>query len=207
MHKQRLGWVLIVAALASCERAPAPTTQDDPRGLPWAEVERVARGAEVYLAMWTGDAAINRYMNEFIAPRLRERYDIGLHIVPAQGDIPALLANELAAGQQASNIDLVWINGETFYKLRQLAALYGPFTSALPNDVHVDWRNPRIAQDFQQAVNGFEAPWGTAQLLLIADRARVTQPPREATALAEWILAHPGRFTVDTAFTRLSFMK
>ena len=207
MHKQRLGWVLIVAALASCERAPAPTTQDDPRGLPWAEVERVARGAEVYLAMWTGDAAINRYMNEFIAPRLRERYDIGLHIVPAQGDIPALLANELAAGQQASNIDLVWINGETFYKLRQLAALYGPFTSALPNDVHVDWRNPRIAQDFQQAVNGFEAPWGTAQLLLIADRARVTQPPREATALAEWILAHPGRFTFDTAFTGLSFMK
>ena len=199
-----LGWLLITMALAACERAPVP---DDPRGLPWPRIEDAARGTEVYLAMWTGDASINRYMRERIAPRLRARYGIELHIVPAQSDIPTLLANELAAGQQSSNIDVVWINGETFYKLRQLAALYGPFTDALPNNADVDWRNPRIAQDFQQSVDGYEAPWGTVQLLLIVDGARVAQPPQDPQALAQWILAHPGRFTFDTAFTGLSFMK
>lgn len=202
--RQGHGWLLLAALLTACERAPAP---DDPRGLQWPEIERAARGAEVYLGMWTGDAAINRYMRDRITPRLRERYNIDLHIIPAQGDIPTLLANELAAGQHTSHFDLLWINGETFYKLRQLAALYGPFTDVLPNNAYVDWRNPRIAQDFQQSVDGFEAPWGTVQLLLIVDGARLAQPPQDAQALAQWILAHPGRFTFDSAFTGLSFMK
>ncbi len=195
----------LVALLAACGKQAPP--EIDPRTLSWSAIEQAARGAEVHLAMWTGDAAINRYMQEFVVPRLRERYDIRLNIVPAQGDIPALLGNELAAGQQRSHYDVVWINGETFYKLRQLNALFGPYTSHLPNDALVDWRNPRIANDFQQTVDGYEAPWGTVQLLLITDSARVTQAPQDPAALAAWILAHPGRFTFDTAFTGLSFMK
>ena len=202
---QACGLALAVILLAACGPAPAP--QNDPRGMSWTEIESAARGAEVHLAMWTGDAAINRYMREFVTPRLRERYGITLSIVPAQGDIPNLLANELAAGQALSHYDLVWINGENFYKLRQLDALYGPFTAQLPNDAYVDWHNPRIASDFQQPVAGFEAPWGNVQLLLITDSARVPVAPRDPVALADWIRAHPGRFTFDTAFTGLGFMK
>ena len=196
MRIAALGLTLLVTA---CDTASPPAI--DPRSLSWSEIESAARGAQVHLAMWTGDAAVNRYMQEFITPRLRARYDIRLTIVPAQGDIPALLGNELAAGQQHSHLDLVWINGETFYKLRQLDALFGPYTRHLPNDALVDWRNPRIARDFQQPVDGYEAPWGTVQLLLITDGARVATPPRDAALLADWILAHPGRFTFDSAFT------
>jgi len=195
----------LLALLMACGGAPPPDV--DPRTLSWAGIEHAARGQQVHLAMWTGDAAINRYMREFIAPRVRERYDIRLEIVPAAGDIPALLANELSAGQPRSHLDVVWINGETFYKLRQLDALFGPFTRHLPNDALVDWHNPRIARDFQQEVDGYEAPWGTVQLLLITDGARVPQPPRDPAALAAWIIGHPGRFTFDTAFTGLGFMK
>lgn len=201
----RIATLWLTLLLSACEQTPAP--EIDPRSLSWSEIESAARGAQVHLGMWTGDAAINRYMQDFVTPRLRERYDIRLRIVPAQSDIPALLGNELAAGQQHSHLDLVWINGETFYKLRQLDALFGPYTRHLPNDALVDWRNPRIARDFQQPVDGYEAPWGTVQLLLITDRARVAIPPRDAATLAAWILAHPGRFTFDTAFTGLSFMK
>ncbi len=201
----RIALLWLTLLLSACDQAAPP--EIDPRTLSWSEIEATARGAQVHLAMWTGDAAINRYMQDFVVPRLRERYDIRLSIVPAQGDIPALLATEQAAGQQHSHLDLVWINGENFYKLRQLDALFGPYTRHLPNDVLVDWRNPRIAQDFQQPVDGYEAPWGTVQLLLITDAARVAAPPRDAAMLAEWILAHPGRFTFDTAFTGLSFMK
>ena len=199
-------WTMaLLMLLTACGRSDAPEL--DPRSMSWADVERAARGAEVRLAMWTGDPAINRYMQDFITPRLRERFTIELSIVPAAGDIPLLLANELAAGQRKSHLDVVWINGETFYKLRELDALYGPFTEHLPNNALVDWRNAHIARDFQQPVAGYEAPWGTVQLLLISDGARVSQPPRDATALAAWILAHPGRFTFDTAFTGLSFLK
>ena len=199
---------VILAMLLSvgCGEPPSPT-QDDPRGRPWPEIEQSARGATVHLAMWTGDPAINRYMREFVTPRLAERHGITLDIVPAQADIPALLAAELAAGRATSAYDLLWINGENFYKLRDLGALYGPFTDLLPNNSFVDWANPRIARDFQQDVAGMEAPWGTVQLLLIADRARVTEPPTDVAALAAWIKAHPGRFTIDRAFTGLSFLK
>ncbi|MBX9607413.1 MAG: ABC transporter substrate-binding protein [Gammaproteobacteria bacterium] len=197
---------MVMLLLVGCGEPPAPT-QDDPRGRPWPEIEQSARGATVHFAMWAGDPAINRYLREFIAPRLAARHQIELEIVPAQGDIPALLAAELASGRDTSAYDLLWINGENFYKLRQLGALYGPFTDLLPSDAFVDWANPRIARDFQQEVAGMEAPWGTVQLLLIADRARVPAPPHDVAALAAWIKAHPGRFTFDRAFTGMSFLK
>lgn len=198
---------LLALLLTACNGREAPTTLADPRGQSWAEIEAVARGATVHFAMWTGDPAINRYIREFIAPRLAARHDITLNIVPAQGDMPNLLANELAAGQANSHYDLLWINGENFYNLRELGALYGPFTQLLPSDRYVDWANPHIARDFQQEVAGMEAPWGTVQLLLIVDGARVPTPPPDITALAHWITSHPGRFTFDTSFTGLSFLK
>lgn len=198
---------LAVLLLCACDAREAATTGADPRAQTWVEIEAAARGATVHFAMWTGDPAINRYIREFVAPRLTARFGITLNIVPAQGDIPNLLANELAAGQTESHYDLLWINGENFYKLRELGALYGPFTQRLPNDRYIDWANPHIARDFQQDVAGMEAPWGTVQLLLIIDGTRVPTAPSDITALAAWINSHPGRFTFDTAFTGLSFLK
>lgn len=157
--------------------------------------------------MWTGDPAINAYIDGFFKPRLKARYDIDLNVVPGQADIPNRLLAERDAGQTISRMDMVWINGETFHKLRQLGALFGPFTDRLPNSALIDWDNPVIARDFQQPVAGYEAPWGTTQLLLIADTARVIERPETPAALARWIHDHPGRFTFDAAFTGLSFLK
>jgi len=42
---------------------------------------------------------------------------------------------------------------------------------------------------------GYEAPWGSSQFVLIYDGAVVNEPPRSIPALLEWIEAHPGRFT------------
>ncbi len=197
---------LLSAALVTCGRqTEGPTV--DPKTSTWPAIELAARGQQVYFIMWTGDPAINRYMQDFVVPRVRERFGIELKIVPGQADIPTMLSNEIAAGQAVSNTDMVWINGETFFKLRQIKALYGPFTSKLPSDRYVDWRNPRIANDFQQTVDGYEAPWGNVQLLLIVNADAVPNPPRDPASLLQWIKAHPGRFTFDTAFTGLSFLK
>lgn len=157
--------------------------------------------------MWTGDPAINRFMREFVTPALQSRHGIRLEIIPGQADIPSTLMTEIEAGKTESSTDLVWINGQVFYQLRQIDALFGPWTDKLPSNSYIDWDNPLIANDFQQPVNGYECPWGNVQLLLITDSARVPQPPRTPEALAAWIHAHPGRFTFDIAFTGLSFLK
>lgn len=50
-------------------------------------------------------------------------------------------------------------------------------------------------------------PWGNVQFALIYDRATVPDPPRTAEALAGWIRAHPGRFTLPNDFAGMTFLK
>ncbi len=198
--------LLLSLSLFSCGKSQAPA--QDPRELNWAQIVDSARGQTVTLEMWQGDPQINTYMRDFVIRRLQKDYGITLTIVPAQGDaIVSALMTEAEAGRATSPIDMVWINGETFYQLRQIRALFGPFTHYLPNDRYIDWADTSIAYDFQQPVGGYECPWGNVQLLLITDSSRVPNPPRTPQGLASWIHSHPGRFTFDTSFTGMSFLK
>lgn len=208
MRRPRLPILLVLfALLVACGGHPAPA-KTDPRTLDWAGIEQTAHGQSVKLTMWLGDPAINAYMRDFVTPRLKRRYGITLHLLPGEGgELVSNVMTQIEAGSASSATDMVWINGQVFYQLRQIHALFGPFTGHLPNNRYVDWSNPFIANDFQQPVNGHECPWGNVQLLLITDTARVPQPPRTPQALAAWIHAHPGRFTFDTSFTGMSFLK
>jgi putative spermidine/putrescine transport system substrate-binding protein len=182
--------------------------KEDLRAQPWPEIERQARGQTVTLAMWMGDPFINKYINDYVAPNLEQRYGVNLNVVSAQGgQIVSMLMTEIEAHKPQSNVDLTWINGETFYQLRQIDALFGPFTDKLPNAKSIDFKNPFIGYDFQQEVRGYECPWGNVQLALIYNSARVPDPPRNRRQLAAWVKAHPGRFTFDNTFTGLTFLK
>lgn len=196
----------LVVMLAACTGAPAPSF--DPATASWEDIEQAARGQTVTLLMWTGDPYINAYMRSYVVPTLQERHGITLEIVAGQGnEIVSLLMTEREAGRDVSAFDMMWINGETFYQLRQIDALYGPFTQLLPNARFIDFENPFIGIDFQQPVDGYEMPWGNVQWILIYDSARVSDPPRTPEALAAWVRAHPGRFTFDTSFTGMTFLK
>ncbi len=196
-----------IALSSACTRTPPPLTDSALAAMDWPQIEAAARGRTVTFVMWTGDPAINAYIANFLAPRLARQHDIRLRVVPGQADIANQVIAERDAGRSASSLDLLWINGETFFKLRQLQALHGPFTERLPNNRYVRWSDPTIARDFQQPVEGYEMPWGNVQLLLIADRERVSPLPDTPAALADWIHAHPGRFSFDSGFTGLSFLK
>ncbi|MGF1510656.1 MAG: ABC transporter substrate-binding protein [Myxococcota bacterium] len=202
---------LLLVALCGCpspDSAPLGPAESDLDGAPWARVEAAARGRTVHWAMWQGDPFINEYVDGWVKPRLKERFDIELQVVSSQGnDIVSRLMTELEAGPQQSEYDIMWINGETFYQLRQIDALHGPFTSKLPNARFVDFENPFIGIDFQQPIEGMECPWGNVQLALIYDSALIEDPPRTPEALEAWVRAHPGRFTFDTDFTGLTFLK
>lgn len=196
--------VYILIGCTSSDRKPGV----DVATAPWEAIETAARGQTLDVAMWQGDPYINAYMERYVAPALRERYNITVNFISAQGgQIVSALMTELEASTAESGYDLVWINGETFYQLRQINALFGPFTERLPNAPYVDFNNPFIGLDFQQPIEGYEAPWGNVQLAIIYDTLRVSEPPRTREALAEWVKAHPGRFTFDNSFTGMTFLK
>jgi putative spermidine/putrescine transport system substrate-binding protein len=207
-HPRRLRSTLLVPliALAACGDRPAPVPVDLSTA-EWTEIVEAARGTRVVWRMWRGDPSINAYVDGWVAPRLRELYDVELRAVDGQG--PELV-NQLVVergARAAGSADLAWINGETFHNLRREDLLLGPWAHRLPAAVHLDSASPIVMRDFEQPLEGYESPWGRVQFALIYDSARTPDPPRTVAELGAWILAHPGRFTHDQGFTGTTFHK
>jgi putative spermidine/putrescine transport system substrate-binding protein len=205
----RFSAILVLTLFAGLQCGPAsekPATASAEKS--WADIERTARGQTVRMTMWQGDPYINAYMRDYVTPALASRYGVNLQISAGQGaQIVTTLMTETEARKERNSFDIAWINGETFYQLRQIKALYGPFLDQLPNAQYIDFDNRFIKYDFQQEVNGYEAPWGNVQLTIIYNSARVPDPPRTRAALAEWVKIHPGRFTIDSSFTGMTVLK
>ncbi|MEO5930609.1 MAG: ABC transporter substrate-binding protein [Candidatus Kapaibacterium sp.] len=201
--------IIMLASVAGCGGGDnAREKGNAPSGTSWGETERKARGQTVNLSMWQGDPYINAYMKSYVIPALKERYGVTLNILGGQGNtLVSTLMTEMEAGSGASAYDMMWINGETFYQLRQIKALYGPFVDRLPNARYVDFGNRFINTDFQQPVDGYESPWGNVQLAIIYDTLHVPDPPRTMAALESYVRAHPGKFTFDNSFTGMTFLK
>ena len=179
-----------------------------PADASWEQVKAAARDKTVTMMMWQGDPLINRYMQEWVKPRVQEQYGIKLALVSGQGSqVVSTLMAERDAGRKTSALDLVWINGETFFQLRQIEGLHGPFTDRLPNSRFVNWESPFIAVDFQQPVDGWECPWGNVQMALIYDSAQVPEPPQTLADWERWWAANPGKFTFGHDFTGMTLLK
>ncbi len=157
--------------------------------------------------MWLGDPFISDYMNTYVKPEVKKRYGIDLQVGAGQGaQIVQTLLAEKQSGQP-SEVDLMWINGETFYQLRQIDGLLGPIAPLLPNTRYVDSSNPFINTDFQQPVDGMESPWGNVQLAFIYDSKTTPSPPRSFADLPAFVKAHPGEFTIPNEFTGMTILK
>lgn len=176
--------------------------------LSWEEISQQAKGQEVNLMMWTGDPFINDYMQNYVKPALKNQYGITLNISSGQGSaIVKNLMTELEADKKEGELDMMWINGETFYQLRQIDALYGPFLQQLPNSQYLDLDNRFINTDFQQPIEGYECPWGNVQMCLIYNSEKVTNPPRTMAQLADFVKENPGKFTIPNDFTGMTLLK
>ena len=196
----------VLLCLVGCEQA-ASTTQGLTPGTPWSEITQQADGTHVRMAMWDGDPLINAYMRDFVAPRLQDA-GVTLEFVGLRGpQLVQRLQADQQAGRTRGDLDLVWINGETFYQLRRVDALLGPITELIPNTQLLNLRDPFISRDFQQPIEGYECPWGSVQMTLIYDSSTVPRPPETLEELTDWIRSHPGRFTLDNSFTGMSFLK
>lgn len=199
-------FVAVCLAVSGC--AGGTGEQADPSKNSWEEIVQTASGTTVSMMMWTGDPFINDYMNNYVKPEIADRHGIELEILDGQGtQIVSTLMAELESGRSTSQVDMMWLNGETFYQLREIDALYGPFTDQLPNSEYVNYDNPFISVDFQQPINGMEAPWGNVQFTLIYNSDKVNSPPANRQELVEWVRSNPGRFTIPVEFTGMTFLK
>lgn len=160
----------------------------------WAKTEADAKGQTVFFNAWGGSEATNSYI-AWVAQQVKARFGIDLRHVKVTDTVEVLkrVQTEVAAGRRTDGtVDLMWINGENFRNLKQGGLLFGPWAESLPNWGAVDLNKP-VRSDFSVPTEGYEAPWGTAQLTFIADRARTPSAPRSAVDLLSFAKANPGR--------------
>jgi putative spermidine/putrescine transport system substrate-binding protein len=165
----------------------------------WDGVLKAAKGQTVNWYMWGGSDSINAYVDNFDGKTLKERYDITLNRVPVAdaADYVNQVLSEKEAGVEEGAVDLMWINGENFYTLKQADMLYKDWAQAIPNAKLVNWDNPAINLDFGRPVDNMESPWSSAQIQFVYDSARTSEDelPRSYAELKDWACANPGRFT------------
>ncbi len=167
----------------------------------WDEVLRKAKGQIVNWYIWGGSDSVNNFVDDFCGPVLKRKYGVKLNRVPVAdtADVVNQVISEKKAGVGIGEgkVDLIWINGENFFSLRQANLLYGPWSKAIPNAKLVDWDNPAVNLDFGHPVNGFESPWSSAQFHFLYDTARIDESglPRSYAELGKWIKKNPGKFT------------
>jgi putative thiamine transport system substrate-binding protein len=201
-------WIApLLGALALLFAAPADAAET------WEQVLAEARGKEVYWNAWAGDPSVNAYI-AWAATEVRRRYGVTLvHVkIGDTAEAVSRILAEAAAGRASGggSVDLVWINGENFAALKEKGLLYGPFAQRLPNFRLVDTgAKPTALIDATVPTDGFEAPWGAAQFVMIVEGARLADPPGTVLGLLDWARAHPGRLTypLPPDFIGTTFLK
>ena len=176
------------------------------------KTEEAARGQTVWFAAWAGSDKINAYLR-WVAEQVQARYGVELKHFKLSNTADAVkrvLAEKSAGKDTGGGIDLIWINGENFRTMKEQKLLFGPFAARLPNWKYVDTKNkPATTMDFTIPTEGYESPWGMAQLVLIRDTERVAKAPRSLKQLAAYAKKNQGRFTYPAPpdFVGVTFLK
>ena len=93
-----------------------------------------------------------------------------------------------------SKVDLIWINGENFHKLKINNALYGPIEN-IDSLKYINLEDKTLNNDFGIPTNNYEIPWGRSQFVFLYDTELLELPPTNIFELKNFIKKNPGRFT------------
>lgn len=156
-----------------------------------------AKGSTVSFYGWGGDEYRNKWLNQTVAPILKEKYDITLEVIGMDIDnILSKLAGEKQAGVKEGTIDMIWINGENFYSAKENNLLFGPFLEQLPNfKKYIDVDDPEVKYDFSFPIEGYEAPYNKAQMVFINDASITKETPQNAAELMDYAKKYKGQVT------------
>lgn len=195
---------MMTLSLAACgENAEQSTKQGDKKteksveDMSFDEMKEMAKGSTVTFYGWGGDEKLNEWLDNTFAPQMKEKYDITMERVPMDIDqVLSQLSGEIQGGEKDGSIDMIWINGENFQSAKENDMLYGPFTEKLPNfNDYVDTEHEDVTLDFGYPINGYEAPYGKAQFVMLADTAKTPETPKSAEELKAFVQKYPGKVT------------
>ncbi len=205
MKKKILALLLVAAmilGLAACganesSEQKEEKTETDLADMSFDELKEAARGSTVTFYGWGGDELLNKWLDDVFAPAMKEKYDITMERVPMDIDqVLSQLSGEIQAEEKDGSIDMIWINGENFKSAKENNMLYGPFVDKLPNfEKYVDTESEDVTLDFGFPIEGYEAPYGKAQMVLIADTAVTPDLPANTDELMEFVKANKGKVT------------
>ncbi len=169
----------------------------DVEDMTFDELKEAAKGSTVTFYGWGGDEVLNQWLDEVFAPAMKEEYDITMERVPMDIDqVLSQLSGEIQAGENDGSIDMIWINGENFRSAKENNMLYGPFVEKLPNfEKYIDTEAEDVTLDFAYPIEGYEAPYGKAQMVMIADTAVTPELPKNTEELMEFVKNNKGKVT------------
>lgn len=217
--KKRIVTAMLAAAmtvsLAACGAFGQEETQTEDstalEDMSFDEMVEEAKGSTVTFYGWGGDESLNEWLDNEFAPVMKEKYDITMERVPMDIEqVLSQLSGEIEGGEEDGSIDMIWINGENFQSAKENNMLYGPFTDKLPNfNDYVDAESEDVTLDFAYPIEGYEAPYGKAQVVMIADTAVTPDLPTSAEALEEFVKKYPGKVTYPALpdFTGSAFVR
>lgn len=194
--------VVLGGALAGCSGSSEPASNGEGSDAEidytnWDAVLEAAKGQTVSWYGYGGSEPRNEWIESVLTPLLKEKYDITLDLVGMDiNDILSQLSGEMQANAEEGTIDFIWINGENFYSAKENGYLWGPFCEYLPNfNDYVDGESADIAYDFGSAVEGYEAPYGKAQMQMWVDSSVIAETPKNPEEFLAFCQAHPGQVT------------
>ncbi|MFM2421896.1 MAG: hypothetical protein RL291_426 [Pseudomonadota bacterium] len=203
--------MILAATAATVLLSPAAWAQE-PSPKDWNAVLAAAKGQTVYWHAWAGEQRINDYI-AWVGKQTEAKYGVKIEHVKLSDTAEAVskVVAEKAAGRvSGGTVDLIWINGPNFARMKEASLLFGPWAEDVPNFKFVDVEGkPAVRSDFTVPTEGLEAPWNMAQIVFFYDSARVKAPPKSAQALLQWAEANPGRFAFPdpTNFLGATFLK
>jgi len=200
--------LLMLLSLCACGGA---SDEIDLSAASWEDIVAAAKGTTVTFYGWGGDENRNNWLNTTVADYVKSEYDVTLEVVGMNiDDILAKLSGEKQAGSNKGSIDMIWINGENFYSAKENGLLYGPFTHKLPNmEAYIDLNDPETLNDFCMPIDGYEAPYAKAQMVMYNDSAITPEVPASAQAFLEYCKQYSGKVTYPALpdFTGSAFVR
>lgn len=204
-------FALCATLLTGCSGKEEVSTERFDAGADFESITKQAENTTVTFYGWGGDDKRNEWLDTAVASKLKEKYNITLQRVPMDIDqILAKLSGEKQAGSEDGTIDMIWINGENFYSAKENGLLFGSFADKLPNyEKYINAEDKENQYDFGYPIEGFEAPYGKAQLVLINDSAKSEETPKNTEELMEYAKKYQGKVTYPALpdFTGSAFVR
>lgn len=176
------------------------------------EAKIKAKGQTVTFYGFGGSEKANLWVDQEITPKMKEKYDVTVKRVPMDiNDILNKLMTEKEANAKKGDIDVIWINGENFYTAKKAELLDGPLTGLVPNfNKLMDTESHDNNYDFGVKIEGYELPYGTAQLVLAGDTTNFPNGfPTSTEKLLKYAKENPGKltYTAPPEFTGSAFVR